>query len=55
VIVKRRSQDTRFGDLPILTPSAVGRMATVISPSNVGYAPPILLLSKDGGSAVRNK
>ena len=55
MIVKRCSQDARMGDLPIPRPSTIGRMATLIGPSNVRYAPPILLLSKDGGSTIRNK
>jgi len=42
-------------NLPMPKRSAVWRVATIMSPSNVRYAPPILLLSEDGGSTIRNK
>ena len=41
-----------MGGLPILKRSTVRWMATVMGPSDVRYAPPILLLSEDGGSTV---
>jgi len=46
---------TGVGDLPTLECSAVGWMTTRISPSDVRYAPPILLLGEDGGSTIRDK
>jgi len=46
-------KSTSVGDLPTVKRSAIRWMPTRMSPSDVRYAPPILLLGEDGGSTIR--
>lgn len=48
-------QKTAGGGLLALKLSTIWWMTTRMSPSDVRYAPPILLLGKDGGSTIRKK
>jgi len=51
--VRQNAVFKQVGDSPTVKWSAIRRMTTRMSPSDVRYAPPILLLGEDGRSTIR--